>query len=299
MIPLTDTGFEQTLADSVSLSGVGVHTGAPVTLTMSPAAERSGIRFFRNDLAAPEPISAHARQVTELQLGTTLCNAVGQSVATVEHFLAACYGVGVDNLTVTMDGPEVPIMDGSSKLFVDAMMAVGLVAQSARKRRIRIVSDIHVSDGDKWAKLTPSDDPWLTLNADIDFASRAIGRQKAAVTLAPGAFADEIGFARTFGFAHEVEALQKMGLARGGSLENAIVIEEDRILNDEGLRIEDEFVRHKILDAVGDLMLAGAPIAGRYEAHLPGHALNNRLVLKLLDSPDAWCWEESAATGSA
>lgn len=293
------TEFEQTLADTVSLSGVGVHSGASVTLTMSPAAERSGIRFFRSDLGSPEPISAHARQVTELQLGTTLCNAAGQSVATVEHFLAACYGVGVDNLNVTLDGPEVPIMDGSSKLFVDAITEAGLVTQSTHKRRIRIVSEVRVQDDDKWARLTPSDDPWLTLDADIDFVSRAIGRQKTAVTLAPGAFASEIGFARTFGFAHEVEALQKMGLARGGSLENAIVIEEDRILNAEGLRVKDEFVRHKILDAVGDLMLAGAPIAGRYEAHLPGHALNNKLVLKLLDSPGAWCWEQGPETGSA
>ena len=294
-----NTEFEQTLADTVSLSGVGVHTGAPVTLSMSPASERSGIRFFRSDLASPQPIVAHARQVTELQLGTTLCNDADQSVATVEHFLAACYGVGIDNLDVALDGPEVPIMDGSSKVFVDAIIGAGLVTQTARKRRIRILSDIEVKDGEKWARLSPTDDPWLTLDADIDFASRAIGRQKAAVTLAPGAFADEIGFARTFGFAHEVKALQKMGLARGGSLENAIVIEDDRILNTEGLRIEDEFVRHKILDAVGDLMLAGAPIAGRYEAHLPGHALNNQLVLKLLDSPDAWRWEESPADSSA
>lgn len=290
--------MQQTLAATVTLCGIGVHTGAPANMVLSPAPIGSGIRFFRSDLPDPQPILARADHVTELKLGTTLSNEAGQSVATVEHFLAACYGVGIDNLDVALDGPEVPIMDGSSRNFVDAMSKVGLVAQTQNKRRIRVIDPIEIEDGEKHAKLSPSDDPWLTLDAVIDFDSKVIGRQAATVTLAPGAFADQIGFARTFGFAHEVEALQKIGLARGGSLDNAIVIEGDGILNSEGLRVDDEFVRHKILDAVGDLMLAGAPISGRYEAYLPGHALNNQLVLKLLATPNAWRWEDASSPRS-
>ena len=284
--------FQQTLAKPVRLSGVGVHSGIAADMVLSPAPADTGIVFLRPDLPNAQPIAARADQVTELTLGTTLSNKAGQTVATVEHFLAACSGLGIDNLHVALHGPEVPIMDGSSKVFVDAMREAGVAAQDSPRRRIKVLQPIEVSNGEKRARLVPSEDPWLTLDAVIEFESKAIGRQSACVTLTPGAFADEIGYARTFGFAHEVEALQKMGLARGGSLDNAIVIEDNQIANPEGLRVEDEFVRHKILDAIGDLMLAGAPIAGRYEAYLPGHALNNQLVRALFDHPEAWCWDD-------
>lgn len=283
--------FQHTLNTSVHCAGVGVHTGVRACLKIYPAEAGFGIRFRRTDLPNPEDIIARGDYVTELQLGTTLTNTVGQSVATVEHFLAACAGMGVDNLLVEIDGPEIPIMDGSSAVFCERFLAAGLQSQTALRRRIRILDTIEVSSGVKWARLSPSSDNILTLKAKIDFTSPAIGIQQMAMRLAPGLFARDIAFARTFGFARDVETLKAMGLARGGSLENAVVIDKDEVINPEGLRSSDEFIRHKLLDAVGDLMLVGGPIAGEYEAYQPGHALNNQLVCALLDQPDAWCWE--------
>jgi UDP-3-O-[3-hydroxymyristoyl] N-acetylglucosamine deacetylase len=263
-------------------------------MVIKPAPTNSGICFLRTDIEDQTPIAARGDQVTEVQLGTTLTNDQGGSVATVEHFLAACAGMGIDNLLVEIDGPEVPIMDGSSAVFCELFHNSGLKAQSTLRRRIRILETVEVKDGIKWARLSPSADNVLTLKAKIEFESKAIGTQQMAMRLIPGGFARDIAFARTFGFARDVEMLKSMGLARGGSLDNAVVIDGDEIVNPEGLRSDDEFIRHKLLDAVGDLMLAGAPIAGFYEARQPGHAMNNKLVRALLEQPESWCWETDA-----
>lgn len=287
--------YQQTISHPVVCAGVGVHSGARARIVMKPAAAGTGIRFRRKDIEGCEDIIARGDFVTEVQLGTTLTNEAGQSVATVEHLLAACAGVGVDNLIIEIDGPEVPIMDGSSSVYCELMMAAGLREQRVLRRRIRILEEVEVTDGIKTARLGPSADDYLSIHAKIEFESRAIGTQQMSLRMLPGMFARDIAFARTFGFAQDVEKLKAMGLARGGSLDNAVVLDGDSIVNPEGLRASDEFVRHKILDAVGDLMLAGAPIAGVYEARQPGHALNNKLVRALIDAPDAWCWETDEA----
>jgi UDP-3-O-[3-hydroxymyristoyl] N-acetylglucosamine deacetylase len=202
--------------------------------------------------------------------------------------------VGVDNLLIEIDGPEVPIMDGSSAVYCELMLAAGLRRQGVLRRRIRVLETVEVNDGVKSARLSPSTDHFLSIHARIEFESKAIGTQQMSLRLLPGMFARDIAFARTFGFFQDVEKLKSMGLARGGSLDNAVVLDGDKVINPEGLRATDEFIRHKILDAVGDLMLAGGSIAGAYEGCQPGHALNNKLVRALLDNPDAWCWETDA-----
>lgn len=297
---MSNVQFQQTINCPVVCAGVGVHSGKRARIVMKPAKPGTGIRFRRVDIADREnEIDARGDYVSEVQLGTTLRNEAGVTVATVEHLLAACAGVGVDNLIIEIDGPEVPIMDGSSAVYCELLLSAGLRAQGLPRRRIRILETVEVKDGVKTARLSPSADNHLTIHAKIEFESRAIGTQQMSLRLVPGMFARDIAFARTFGFAQDVAKLQAMGLARGGSLENAVVLDGDEIMNPEGLRTDDEFIRHKILDAVGDLMLAGAPIAGVYEARQPGHALNNKLVRALLDQPDAWCWEsdEEALVG--
>lgn len=283
--------YQTTLKTPVICAGIGVHSGERARMVIKPGDVNTGIRFRRSDKPGSGDILARGDHVTEVQLGTTLTNETGGSIATVEHFLAACAGMGLDNLLVEIDGPEVPIMDGSSAVFCELFHNAGVQTQPALRRRIRILETVEVSDGIKWAKLSPSQDNVLTLKAKIEFETKAIGTQQMSMRLAPGLFARDIAFARTFGFANDVETLKAMGLARGGSLENAVVIDGDEVINPEGLRSEDEFIRHKLLDAVGDLMLAGAPIAGIYEARQPGHAMNNLLVRALLEQPETWCWE--------
>lgn len=294
---MSQVDYQSTLEHPVICAGVGVHSGARARMVIKPAAVGTGIRFLRTDMAGTEPIEAQGDKVTELQLGTTLAGSDGASVATVEHFLAACAGLGLDNLLVEIDGPEVPIMDGSSAVFCELMLGAGIKRQGAMRRRIRVLETVEVQEGVKWARLSPSADNILTLSAKIEFETKAIGTQQMSMRLVPGLFARDIAFARTFGFARDVETLKKMGLARGGSLDNAVVIDGDAIVNPEGLRSDDEFIRHKLLDAVGDLMLAGGPIAGIYEARQPGHAMNNKLVRALMDTPEAWCWETDEVEG--
>lgn len=286
--------YQTTLNTTVICAGIGVHSGVRARMVIKPADVNTGIRFRRTDLGIESDILARGDQVTEVQLGTTLTNEDGATIATVEHFLAACAGMGLDNVLVEIDGPETPIMDGSSAVFCELFHNSGLKQQSVLRRRIRVLDTVEVRDGVKWARLSPSPDNVLTLKAKIEFETKAIGTQQMAMRLVPGLFARDIAFARTFGFARDVETLKAMGLARGGSLDNAVVIDGDDIVNPEGLRSDDEFIRHKLLDAVGDLVLAGAPIAGQYEAHQPGHAMNNKLVRALLDHPEAWCWETDA-----
>ncbi|MEL8054893.1 MAG: UDP-3-O-acyl-N-acetylglucosamine deacetylase [Pseudomonadota bacterium] len=288
---MSSVEFQSTLQHAVICAGVGVHSGARARMVIKPAPAGFGIRFQRTDMVGTAPIAAKGDLVTELQLGTTLTGDDGASVATVEHFMAACAGLGIDNLLVEIDGPEVPIMDGSSAVFCELMLGAGLKTQSALRRRIRVLETVEVRDGVKWARISPTTDNILTLSAKIEFETKAIGTQQMSMRLAPGLFARDIAFARTFGFARDVETLKKMGLARGGSLDNAVVIDGDEIVNPEGLRSDDEFIRHKLLDVVGDLYLAGAQIAGSYQAYQPGHAMNNKLVRALMERPEAWCWE--------
>lgn len=285
--------MQQTIERPAMCAGIGVHSGEKARLVLKPAPAGTGIVFRRTDLAVPDAeIFAHAVNVSDTQLGTTITNDAGVSVAVVEHLMAAVCGLGIDNLIVEIDGPEVPIMDGSSAVYCELLLQAGLKTQGTPRRRIRILETIEIVEGPKRAALSPGPDTHLTLRARIEYDNNVIGVQQMALRLAPGMFARNLAFARTYGFARDVEMLRAMGLARGGSLDNAVVIDDDEaIMNPEGLRIEDEFVRHKMLDAVGDLMLAGAPIAGAYDAVQPGHALNNKLVRKLLETPSAWCWE--------
>lgn len=293
--------MQQTIERPAMCAGIGVHSGEKARLVLKPAPAGTGVVFRRTDLGvANAEILAHADNVSDTQLGTTITNDAGISVAVVEHLMAAVCGLGIDNMIIEIDGPEVPIMDGSSAVYCELLLQAGLKAQGAPRRRIRILETVEIVDGPKRATLSPSDDTHLTLRARIEYDNSVIGVQQMALRLAPGMFARNLAFARTYGFARDVEMLRTMGLARGGSLDNAVVIDDDEaIMNPEGLRTEDEFVRHKMLDAVGDLMLAGAPIAGAYDAVQPGHALNNKLVRKLLETPSAWCWETDAGTLAA
>nr|WP_051618559.1 UDP-3-O-acyl-N-acetylglucosamine deacetylase [Hyphomonas johnsonii] len=294
---MSDVQMQQTIERPAVCAGIGVHSGEKARLVLKPAPVGTGVVFRRTDVEASSTlIPAHAESVSDTRLGTTLTNEAGVSVAVVEHLMAALAGMGIDNLLIEIDGPEVPIMDGSSAVFCELLLQAGLKVQSAPRKRIRMLERIEIVDGPKRASLSPSPDTLLTLRARIEYDDDVIGVQQMAVRLAPGMFARDLAFARTYGFARDVDMLRAIGLARGGSLDNAVVLDNGAVMNPEGLRAEDEFVRHKMLDAVGDLMLAGAPIAGNYDAVQPGHALNNALVRKLLATPSVWCWESDAGT---
>jgi UDP-3-O-[3-hydroxymyristoyl] N-acetylglucosamine deacetylase len=288
---LLDSALERqtTLAASVSCAGIGVHSGAAANVTLRPARADHGVLFVRRDVTdRPNAIAAHVANVTATTLGTTLTNEDGVSVATVEHLLAALRGLGVDNVIVEIDGPEAPILDGSSADWVELITCAGLRTLTAPRRRIVILKPIEVVSGTKRARLEPHESS--VFDVTIDFAQASIGRQRMEFELTAETFANDIADARTFGFLHEVEAMQAAGLGRGGSLENAVVLDGETIMNPEGLRFADEFVRHKALDVVGDLALAGAPIQGRYVAEQPGHALNIALTRALMADRSSWKW---------
>jgi UDP-3-O-[3-hydroxymyristoyl] N-acetylglucosamine deacetylase len=257
--------------------------------------------FVRRDfVGADARIPARAELLSTTELGTSLRNHAGAEIATVEHLLAACSGLGIDNLHVEVDGPEVPILDGSSADFVDILLRAGMKAQSAPRRYIRILEPVEVLWGQKsavLAPLKPGERP--SFDVTIRFADPAIGVQRRVFNVGRDEFLSDIADARTFGFMADVEKLHAAGLGRGASLENAVVVDNGKVINPEGLRHSDEFVRHKILDAIGDLSLAGGPILGHYIADQPGHALNTRLVRALLDAPHAWVWESSAEEAEA
>ena len=279
--------FQHTLQGPAIFAGVGVHTGAYTRVAVRPAPTNSGIVFVRTDLTDRDNrVPATGEAVTKTQLGTVIENAAGVSVSTIEHLMAALAMLGIDNAIVELDGPEMPIMDGSSLPFVQILDRAGRRQQDALRAYIEILEPIEFVDGDKRASLTPSDH--FEVAFEIRFPSAAIGRQAVDLAMDEQAFRDELADCRTFGFLHEVEYLRSIGLARGGSMENAVVIEGDRILNPEGLRRPDEFVRHKALDAIGDLYVLGAPILGRFEGVLAGHGLNNQLVRALLAAPQSW-----------
>ncbi len=278
---------ERTIVAPAIIAGVGVHTGRRVRLAVRPAPSGTGIVFVRTDVTDRDnriPVSGEA--VVDARLNTMIENAAGVRLSTIEHLMAAFCALGVSNAVVEVDGPELPILDGSALEFVKLLDRAGFRPQPTPLRYIEILETVHVVDGDKHAALLPCDR--YEMRFEIDFPSAVIGNQVIDLVVDEPTFRKEIMACRTFGFAHEVEALRKAGLARGGSLENAVVIDGDEILNPDGLRIEREFVRHKALDAIGDLYVLGAPILGRYEGYKAGHAVNNKLVRALLAAPHAW-----------
>lgn len=273
---------QRTLRSEIQFSGVGVHSGEQVQVRLRPAAPDTGVTFHRID--QPASIPADARHVVDTRLATTL-GKDGVAIGTVEHLIAACAGLGVDNLHVEIDGSEVPILDGSSADFVSMILDAGLVDQHVAREVVVVRRTIEVTDGEKRALLLPSVDAQLHVRYTIDFPHPAIGRQTWEGTITPTVFATELAPARTFGFLRDVERLKAAGLARGGSLDNAVVLDDDKVLNAGGLRFPDEFVRHKVLDAVGDVALAGYPMSARLVAERSGHDLNARLVEALLADP--------------
>jgi UDP-3-O-[3-hydroxymyristoyl] N-acetylglucosamine deacetylase len=279
--------FQHTVRTPALFAGVGVHTGAYTRVDVRPAPAGSGIVFVRTDVTDRDNrVHVAPETVCKTQLGTVIGNAEGVTVATIEHLMAALVMTGIDNAIVELDGPEMPIMDGSSQPFLQILDRAGRRPQDAPRRYIEILETVEVIDGDKRAALKPADE--FEVAFEIAFPTAVIGRQAIDMAMDEAAFRKELADCRTFGFLHEVEALRAMGLARGGSLENVVVIEGDRILNPEGLRRPDEFVRHKALDAIGDLYVLGAPVIGRFEGELAGHAINNLLVRALAARPDAW-----------
>jgi UDP-3-O-[3-hydroxymyristoyl] N-acetylglucosamine deacetylase len=268
---------QRTLRSLVSASGVGLHTGQKVRITLRPAPIDTGIVFRRVDLQAPVDIPARAELVGEARLASTLVKGEVR-VHTVEHLMSALGGLGVDNAYVDLDAPELPIMDGSASPFVLLIQQAGIEEQAAAKKFLRVTRRVEVKDGDKWARFDPYEG--YRLSFSIEFRHPVIERSTQSVTVdfAETSYLKEIARARTFGFMHEVEDLRDSGLALGGGLDNAVVLDEYRVLNAEGLRFADEFIRHKLLDAIGDLYLLGHPLLGAFTAHKSGHALNNRLL---------------------
>jgi UDP-3-O-[3-hydroxymyristoyl] N-acetylglucosamine deacetylase len=289
--------YQHTLAGPAICAGVGLHSGERVRVSIRPAPPGSGIVFVRTDLDGDNRVPVTAEAVCQTRLCTVIANDSGVTVATIEHLMAALAALDVDNAVIELDGPEVPIMDGSALPFVQLLDRAGRRRQEAERRFIEILRPIEVLDGDKTVRLTPADR--FEMAFEIAFPTRAIGRQRVDLAITEDSFRDELADCRTFGFLREVEALREAGLARGGSLENAVVIDGDRILNPEGLRRPDEFVRHKALDAVGDLYVLGAPILGRFEGVYAGHALNNLLCRALLDQPRAWRLTSASAAQPA
>ncbi|MDD5241286.1 MAG: UDP-3-O-acyl-N-acetylglucosamine deacetylase [Sulfuricella sp.] len=278
---------QRTLKNIIRATGVGLHTGEKVYLTLRPAAVNTGIVFRRVDLPDPVDIQAAPDSVGETRLSSTLVQN-GVKVATVEHLMSAFAGLGIDNAYVDLTAPEVPIMDGSASPFVFLLQSAGVEDQPAAKKFIRIKKTIEVRDGDKWVRFDPHPGFRVSLTIAFDHPVLSSSGQTAEVDFADISYIKEIARARTFGFMHEVEAMRSQGLALGGSLDNAIVMDEFRVLNGDGLRYEDEFVKHKVLDAVGDLYLLGHPLIGAFTGYKSGHALNNRLLRCLMADADAW-----------
>ena len=283
-----DRACQYTLRNSISCAGVGLHSGRKLTLTLHPATVDSGIVFRRTDLGIDIP--ARFDNVVDTRFSTVVA-APGQPqsrLGTIEHVMAALAGCGIDNVRIDVDGPEIPVLDGSAAPFVFLIDCAGREQQSAPRRMIEVLKRVRVEMGEAFAELRPAAGDSLSLSLSIAFPARVIGRQAYSMVLTDQDFRSEIAPCRTFTLLGEIEALRRAGLAQGGSLDNAIVVDDDRVLNPAGLRRRDEFVRHKMLDAVGDLALAGQPIRGAFIGHRSGHGLNNRLLRSLMADPSAW-----------
>ena len=280
---------QRTLKNTIRATGVGLHTGRKVLMVLRPALANSGIVFRRTDLDEPADVPAQAGNVGETTLGTTLVYG-STRVSTVEHLMSALAGLGIDNLVVELSAGEVPIMDGSAGPFVFLLQSAGIEEQNAAKRFVRIKKRVQVEDGDKWARFDPYDG--FKVNFEIEFDHPVFKRrsQAASMDFSTTTFLREVSRARTFGFMRDLEYMRSHNLGLGGNLDNAIVLDDYRILNEDGLRYEDEFVKHKILDAIGDLYLLGHSLIGEYSGYKSGHGLNNRVLRALID--DRWAWEE-------
>ncbi|MBI5644429.1 MAG: UDP-3-O-acyl-N-acetylglucosamine deacetylase [Deltaproteobacteria bacterium] len=279
--------MQNTLRNKIEFSGIGLHTGHEINVKILPAKEDTGIVFIRKDVPSSPFIKAAAENVVATNYATTIGKR-GVAVSTIEHLMAAFYGLGVDNAVVEIDGPEVPIMDGSASHFIDMIETSGLKQLESLKKYLVIKEPIKVADRDKYVIISPSEDNEFIVDYSIDFAHPFLTKQSFSGLFSGDVFRDGVGRARTFGFLRDLEMLRKNGLAKGGSLDNAIVISDTEILNEEGLRYPDEFVRHKVLDLMGDISLVGAPVIGQIKAHRSGHELNHRLVQEILKWPDRW-----------
>ncbi len=280
--------FQRTLKQAISATGVGLHSGERVKLTLLPAAPDTGIVFRRTDLPEPVDVKVEPALVNDTRLSSTLVTDTGVRVGTIEHLMSAFAGFGIDNLVVEVTAAEIPIMDGSAAPFIYLLQSAGVVEQSVPKRFIRVKQPVEIVEGDKWVRLDPMDGFKITLSIEFNHPAFNLAPQKVEIDFANSSYLDEISRARTFGFMHEVEYMRQHGLGLGGSLDNAIVIDDEYVLNPEGLRFPDEFVRHKILDAIGDLYIVGHPLIAAFSGHKSGHAMNNKLLRKLLETPDAW-----------
>ena len=284
--------LQSTVRKRVKVEGIGLHKGQPASLTFCPAPEDTGIHFVRRDIEGEPWISPRAQFVRATQLATTLGSEYF-SVSTVEHCLSAVTALRIDNLIIELSGPEIPICDGSAREFFDALMAVGVVEQEQPRRYLRVLKPVYYGDGEKHAYIVPYNG--LRVSCEIDFDHPEIGRQKIDIDVNPQSFGEEIASARTFGFQRDVDRLHAAGLALGGGYHNAIVLGEDRVMNEEGLRWHDEFVRHKALDAIGDISTLGRPLLGHIILFRAGHDLMNKLIHKLLAEPQNYIEMELGA----
>ena len=288
-----NAGSQTTLQEQVTVAGIGVHSGSPATLTLHPAEADTGIVFLRcgSDGQPDREFSAHFRSVTATEFATVIGDHSGPAVSTTEHILAALHGLGVDNAVVEVDGPEVPIMDGSAAPFVAAIDQAGVVALPAARRYIQVLKPVRVAKGNSYGELRPYL-RGLRIETEIEFDHPLIGRQTFAIDVEPDLFRRELARARTFGFMKDVAKLWSAGYALGASFENTVVVAENRVLNPDGTRFADEFVRHKAVDAIGDLALSGAPLIGAYRSVRGGHKLNHAVVTALMADRSAWAYVE-------
>ena len=270
---------QQTISNSISVKGIGLHTGNLVEITLEPAAVDNGIKFIRVDKGKDNVIEAIWSNVSETVLSTTISNSNGVKISTIEHLMSALSGLHVDNINIYINANEVPIMDGSSKPFVEMIEEIGIKKQSKKRRLLNVKKSIEVSENNTSVKIVPNNQ--FSIDFEIDFPSKIVSKQSCQLQLINGNYKTDIAAARTFGFEKDVKYLRSNGLALGGSLDNAVVVGENEILNKDGLRYNDEFVRHKILDSIGDLYLAGSPIIGYFYGNKSGHYLNNQLLRKL------------------
>jgi len=281
--------WQTTINESINLSGIGLHKGDLVNLTLNPSKENSGIKFIRDDIEgdiSDRTIIANYKNVSDTNMCTTIENEKNISISTIEHLMAALSGSGIDNIEIHLDGPEVPIMDGSSKQFIATIEAAGIKKLSKKRSYLRILKEVKVSDGEKECSLGVSDNSEFF--ASIDFSDKVIGKQECSINMEKFSFKENISNARTFGFMKDVEALRRSGLGLGGSLDNCIIIENNEVINSEGLRYKNEFVIHKVLDAIGDIFTSGFRIQGSYKGYLCGHHMNNLLLKELFKNEDSY-----------